>query len=148
MERTYRALVARTALPVHCDNKGIRLLGQTGSINLHLIGIRTGVISAFPFIIVFILRGRRRVEEPALCWVPLDLIWVTERKIGKPDFTEHGFLERRPDEGVELTMSTRQGGKEDSDRLIVELVGEDNLSAMLNHRLVISCVNSTSYREG
>jgi len=73
---------------------------------------------------------------------------VTERKVGEPDFTEHGFLERGRDKGVELAMTACKGSQEDSDRLVVELVGEYNLSAVFNNRLVISCMNSASYWEG
>ena len=145
VEHTYRALIARAALPVHCHNEGVQLLGQTGSVNLHLAGIRAGVVYALPFVIVFILRGWRRVEEPAFRRVPLDLVRVIEREVRKPDFTEHCFLERRYDESVELTMSACKGGQEDSDRFIVELVGEDDLSTMLNHSLVISCMDGASY---
>ena len=73
---------------------------------------------------------------------------MTEREIGKPDFAEHGFLERGPDEGVELAMPACKGGQEDSDWLVVELVGEDDLPAVLDYRLVISCVDSASYQKG
>jgi len=135
-------------LSVHRDEKGVRLLGQTGSIDLHLVGVCTCVVFAFSFIIVFTLRGCSRIEEPPFRRVPLDLFWVTERKVGEPDFTEHGFLERGRDKGVELTMTACKGGQEDSDRIVVELIGEYDLSAVLNHRLVISRVNSTSYWEG
>ena len=73
---------------------------------------------------------------------------MTERKIRKPDFAEHGFLEGGCDERVELTMSACKGGQEDSDGLVVELVGEDDLTAVLDHRPVISCMNSAGYWEG
>jgi len=111
-----------------------------------LVGIRAGVVF-FPFIVVFSLRGRSRVEEPAFRRVPLDLFWVTECKVRKPDFAEHGFLERGCDEGVELTMPTCKGGQEYSDRLVIKLVGEDDLAAMLNYRLVISRMDSTGFWE-
>jgi len=147
MKHTYCALVARTTLSIHCDEKGVRLLGQTGSIDLHLVEIRAGVIFPFPFVIIFTPRRRSRVEEPAFRRVPLDLFRVTERKVGKSDFTEHGFLERGCDEGIELTMPACEGRQEDSDRFVVELVGEDHLTPVFNHRLVISRMNGTGYWE-
>lgn len=70
---------------------------------------------------------------------------VIERKVGEPDFTEHCLLERGPHEGIELAMPACQGGEEDSYRLIVELVCEYDFSAVLDYRLVVPCVNSTSY---
>jgi len=39
------------------------------------------------------------------------------------------------DEGVELAISTRKNSQEDSDRIVVKPVGEDDLTAMLSHRL-------------
>ena len=44
-------------------------------------------------------------------------------------------------------MPTRKGGQEYSDRLVVELVGENDFAAVLNYRLVISCMDSTGYWE-
>ena len=56
-KHTNYALVARTALSVRCDEKGVRLLGNTGSIYLRLAKIQASIVFSFSFI-VFTLRGR------------------------------------------------------------------------------------------
>jgi len=73
---------------------------------------------------------------------------VVEHKARKPDLAKHGSLERGCDEGVELAMSTRKGGQQDSDRFVVKLVGEDDLADVLSHRLVILRMIDTGYWEG
>ena len=73
---------------------------------------------------------------------------MTEHKARKQNLTEHGFPERGCDEGAELTVSTCKGSQEDSDRFVVKLVGEDDLTAMLSHHRAISCMNGAGYWEG
>ena len=145
MKHTYRALVARATLSVHRDEEGVRFPRQTWSINLHLARVSATAIFTIPFILVFVLRGCGYVEEPAFRRVPLDLLRVVKREVGEPDFTKHCLLERRRDEGIELTVPARQGGEEDSDRFVVELVRENDFSTVLNNHLVIPCVNGASY---
>ena len=112
---------------IHCDEKAVRFLGQTGSIDLDWVKIHVGIVFPFPFIIIFTLRGCSGVEEPARRRVPPNLFWVTERKVRKPDFTEHDFLECGCDESIEFTIAAYKDGKEDPGRFVVELVGEDDL---------------------
>ena len=112
-----------------------------------MVKICASIVFFFPFI-VFTLRGRSSVEEPAFRRIPLDLFWVTEHKDRQPNFTEHSFLGRGCDEGVESAMSTCKSGQEDSHRFVVKPAGEDDLTAVLNHRLVISRMNNTGYWEG
>jgi len=45
-------------------------------------------------------------------------------------------------------MSTCKDSQEDSDRIGVKLVGEDDLTDVLSHRLVILRMNGTGYWEG
>ena len=115
---------------------------------MHLVRIGANVVFTFPIIIVFTPRGHGGVKEPAFRRVPPDLFRMIEREIGESDFTKHCLLECGPDEGVELAMAACQGCEENSEGLIIELVGEDDFSAVLDHDLVIPCVNGTGYLKG
>ena len=114
---------------------------------MHLVRVSDAAIFTIPFVLIFTLRGCGHVKEPAFRRVPFDLFRMPKREVGEPDFTEHCLLKRRRDECVQLTVPTCQRSKEDSDRFVVELVCEDDFSAMLNDRLVIPCMNGTSYFE-
>ena len=71
-----------------------------------------------------------------------------EHNARKPDFTEHSSLERGCDGVVKLAMSTRKGDQQDSTRFDAILVGGDDLTDVLSHRLVILRMNGTGYWEG
>jgi hypothetical protein len=92
---------------------------------LNLVRVSAAVIFAIPFVLVFTLRNCSRVEEPAFRRVPLDLFRVIECKVGESYFTEHCFLKRGRDKGIELAMPACQGSEKDSDGLVVKLVCEN-----------------------